>query len=65
MKETTMLHFNPHDLVFVIPMALVGMLVMGLVPVAARALRVCCRTLGLIVGGALAILVLGALPLLI
>jgi hypothetical protein len=54
-----------HDLVFLIPMALVGIIVMGMVPVAARALQISCRTLGAIAGALLGLAVLEAIPLLI
>ncbi len=35
-----MFHLQAHDLVFLIPMALVGLLAMGAIPVAAKALRI-------------------------
>ncbi|TWG81083.1 hypothetical protein L602_004600000050 [Cupriavidus gilardii J11] len=56
---------NMHDLVFLIPMALVGVIVMGMVPVDARPLKISCRTLGAIAGILLGIGVLEAIPLLI
>lgn len=56
---------NMHDLVFLIPMALVGVIVMGMVPVDARPLKISCRTLGAIAGALLGIGVLEAIPLLI
>jgi hypothetical protein len=37
------LQLQAHDLVFLIPMALVGLLAMGAIPVAAKALRISCR----------------------
>ncbi|WP_456280836.1 hypothetical protein M1D55_00925 [Cupriavidus sp. JZ107] len=54
-----------HDLVFLIPMALVGIIVMGMVPVAALPLQISCRTLGAIAGALLGLAVLEAIPLLI
>ncbi|WP_423199830.1 MULTISPECIES: hypothetical protein [unclassified Cupriavidus] len=60
-----MFHLQAHDLVFLVPMALVGLLAMGAVPVAAKALRVSCRCAGVIIGFVLGVLVLEALPLLI
>lgn len=60
-----MVHLQAHDLVFLIPMALVGLLAMGAIPVAAKALRISCRCAGAIIGVLLGVLVLEALPLLI
>ncbi|AOY94786.1 hypothetical protein BKK79_23165 [Cupriavidus sp. USMAA2-4] len=54
-----------YDLVFLIPMALVGIIAMGAVPVTARFLRISCRAAGALLGAAVAILLLEALPLLI
>lgn len=59
------LQLQAHDLVFLIPMALVGLLAMGAIPVAAKALRIGCRCAGVILGILLGVLVLEALPLLI
>ena len=59
------MHINLHDLVFLIPMALVGMIVMGLIPATARALKISCRTVGVLVGALLGVLVLETIPLLI
>ncbi|AEI80969.1 hypothetical protein CNE_2c20160 [Cupriavidus necator N-1] len=63
-QETTM-HFTAHDLVFLIPMALVGVIAMGSIPVTAKFLRISCRTMGALIGALVAVLVLEALPLLI
>ncbi|CAG2160834.1 hypothetical protein AWV79_28910 [Cupriavidus sp. UYMMa02A] len=60
-----MWHFQAHDLVFLIPMALVGVIAMGSIPVTARFLRISCRTMGALIGALVAVLVLEALPLLI
>ncbi len=60
-----MLHLQAHDLVFLIPMALVGIIAMGAVPVTARALRAGCRCTGAILGALLGVLLLEAIPLLI
>jgi hypothetical protein len=57
--------FHLHDLVFLIPMALVGMILMGLVPVAAKALKISCRTIGAVAGVLFGVLVLETIPLLI
>ena len=64
-QETAMLHFTSHDLVFLIPMALVGMIAFGGIPFTARALRISCRAAGAIFGALLAVALLEALPLLI
>lgn len=56
---------DPHDLIFLIPMALVGVIVMGMLPVEARPLKISCRTLGAIAGGLLGVAVLEAIPMLI
>jgi hypothetical protein len=63
-QETTM-HLTAHDLVFLIPMALVGVIAMGSIPVTAKFLRISCRTMGALIGALVAVLVLEALPLLI
>jgi len=60
-----MLHIQAHDLVFLIPMALVGVIVMGTIPVTARYLKISCRMMGALIGALVAVLVLEALPLLI
>ncbi|KDP84731.1 hypothetical protein ACU4GI_04005 [Cupriavidus basilensis] len=60
-----MLHLSSHDLVFLIPMALVGMIAFGGIPFTARALRISCRAAGAIFGALLAVALLEALPLLI
>ncbi|WP_354685023.1 hypothetical protein [Cupriavidus necator] len=60
-----MLHITAHDLVFLIPMALVGVIAMGSIPVTARYLRISCRTIGALIGALIAVLVLEALPILI
>lgn len=39
------MHFTAHDLVFLIPMALVGVIAMGSIPVTAKYLRISCRTI--------------------
>jgi hypothetical protein len=54
-----------HDLVFLIPMALVGLIAMGSIPVTARYLKFSCRMMGALVGALVAVVVLEALPLLI
>ncbi|BDB28117.1 hypothetical protein Tamer19_36120 [Cupriavidus sp. TA19] len=59
------MHFNAHDLVFLIPMALVGVIVMGSIPVTAKYLRISCRTMGALIGALVAVLVLEAIPMLI
>ncbi|WP_019451594.1 hypothetical protein [Cupriavidus sp. BIS7] len=59
------LQLQAHDLVFLIPMALVGLLAMSAIPIAAKALRISCRCAGAIIGVLLGVLVLEALPLLI
>jgi hypothetical protein len=66
-QETAMPHLQlqAHDLLFLIPMALVGLLAMNAIPVAAKALRISCRCAGAIIGVLLGVLVLEALPLLI
>jgi len=60
-----MTHLRLYDLVFLIPMAMVGVIAMGAIPVTARYLRISCRAAGAILGAAVAVLVLEALPLLI
>lgn len=60
-----MLHFQAHDLVFLIPMALVGIIAMSTIPVTAKALRAGCKCTGAILGALLGLLVLGAIPLLL
>ncbi|CAG2154768.1 MULTISPECIES: hypothetical protein [Cupriavidus] len=60
-----MFHLQAHDLVFLLPMALVGMLAMGAVPVAAKALKISCRCCGVIIGLMMGVLVLEVLPMLI
>lgn len=60
-----MFHLQAHDLVFLIPMALVGLLAMGAIPVAAKALRISCRCAGVAIGVLMGVLVLEAIPLLI
>jgi hypothetical protein len=54
-----------HDLVFVIPMAFVGVIVMGMIPFAARTLQFGCRCVGAVVGAIVAVIVLVVIPLLI
>jgi hypothetical protein len=64
-RQETAMHFQAHDLVFLIPMALVGVIAMGSIPVTARYLKISCRTMGALIGALVAVLVLEALPLLI
>lgn len=58
-------HIQAHDLVFLIPMALVGVIAMGAIPVTARYLKISCKMMGALIGALVAVLVLEALPLLI
>jgi hypothetical protein len=58
-------HITMHDLVFVIPMAFVGVIVMGMIPFAARTLQFGCRCVGAVVGAIVAVIVLVVIPLLI
>jgi hypothetical protein len=65
-KETSaMSNLIMNNLVFFIPMALVGFVMCGEVPVASRFVRTTLRTFGAVVGALMALLVLEALPALI
>lgn len=58
-------HLNMHDLVLVIPMTLVGIILGSMIPVAARTLRVSCRTAGAVIGALFALIVVETIPMLI
>lgn len=60
-----MINLIMRNLIFFIPMALVGLILCGEVPVASKLARAALRTIGAICGALLALIILETLPALL